>query len=275
MFDAKKHGPWAVIAGASEGVGAAFAQKLGRAGLNLVLIARKAEALEALAAEIRASCGVEVRPLPMDLTAPDMLERIRAVTDDVEVGLLVYNAGANQGMDRYLDAPLEAALRVVRLNPVGQVSLTHHFGTKMVARGRGGIVLVGSLAGNAGATPLVAYCASKAFAQALAEGLWSELGPKGVDVVYIVVGAVDTPNRRRQLDPAAAARPDNFDDPNQVVFPPEEIAQAALDNLANGPVHVPGKLQGFYDQLVRLPRPEASKLMKRMLSGFRDVEAVH
>jgi short-subunit dehydrogenase len=272
LLDSKKYGPWAVIAGASEGVGAAFAHKLAAAGLNLVLIARKKEVLDELAGKVRGQSGVEVRTLPLDLTSADMLDRVRAVTDDVEVGLLVYNAGANQSMERFLDAPLESALRVLRLNPVGQTSLSHHFGTKMAARGHGGIILVGSLAGSAGATPLVAYCASKAYTQGLAEGLWSELKPKGVDVVYEVLGAVDTPNRARQAEPAGS-RPKDPDDPNQILFPPEEVAQGALDNLAKGPVHVPDKLQRFYDQLIGLPRDQASNLMKRMLSGFKDTDA--
>jgi short-subunit dehydrogenase len=274
VLDRQTYGPWAVIAGASEGVGASFAHKLAGAGLNLVLIARKPPALEALAQAVREKSGVEVRILPLDLTSPDMLDRVRAVTDELEVGLVVYNAGANQSMERFFDAPLESALRVVRLNPVGQVSLSHHFGTKMIQRRRGGIILVGSLAGSAGATPLAAYCASKSFTQGLAEGLWSELKPHGVDVVYVVLGAVDTPNRARQAEPAGS-RPKDPNDPNQIVFPPDEVAQGALDNLKNGPVHVPDKLAGFYGQLTTLPRAEASNLMKRMLSGFKDVEAAH
>jgi short-subunit dehydrogenase len=270
-----RYGPWAVIAGASEGVGAAFARKLAARGLNLVLIARKAETLQALAASIGEAHGVQVRTLPMDLTSTDMLEQIRAVTDDLEVGLLVYNAGANQSMLRYFDASLEQALRVVRLNPVGQVSLTHHFGLKMRERGRGGIVLVGSLAGAAGGSPLAAYCASKSFAQKLAEGLWSELKPRGVDVLYIVVGAVDTPNRQRQGASAkvSADRLPAEDDPNQMVFPPEEIAQEALDHLAEGPVHVPPRLERFYHDLSTMPRAQASELMRRMLGGYKEEEA--
>jgi short-subunit dehydrogenase len=143
------------------------------------------------------------------------------------VGLLVYNAGANQGMERFFDAPL------------------------------------------------VAYCASKAFTQGLGEGLWSELKPKGVDVAYIVVGAVDTPNRARQATAPDPSKPVDPDNPNNTVFPPEEIAQAALDELGRGPVCVPAKLVRFYDQLVSLPRDEASNLMKRMLSGFKETDPAH
>jgi short-subunit dehydrogenase len=154
---------------------------------------------------------------------------------------------------------------------VGQVSLCHHFGRKMVERGRGGIILVGSLAGGAGATPLVAYCASKSFTQALAEGLWSELKPRGVDVVYLVVGAVDTPNRLRQLDPSRAnsGLPPE-DDPNQMPFQPEEIAQVALDHLTDGPVCVPDRLAKIFDRLNATSRAEASEFMRAMFAGFKD-----
>ena len=198
MFDALKYGPWVVIAGASEGVGESFARKLGQAGLNLVLIARKQASLEQVAEQVRTESGVQVRTLPLDLTSSDVLERVCAITDDIEVGLLVYVAGANQSMERFFDAPLASALRVVRLNPIGQVTLSYHFGKKMSSRGRGGIILIGSLASSAGATPLVAYCASKAFTQNFAEGLWSELQPRGVDVLYVLLGATATPNRQRQ-----------------------------------------------------------------------------
>jgi short-subunit dehydrogenase len=273
MIDAKKYGPWAIVAGASEGVGASFARLLGAAALNLVLIARKQAVLEDVASQVRAASGVQVRILPVDLTSSDMLDRIRAVTDDIEVGLVVYNAGANQSMQRFFDGTLDNALRVVRLNPVGQVTLAHHFGKKMLARGRGGIILIGSLAGSAGGSPLAAYSGSKAFAQKFAEGLWSEGKPQGVDVLYIVLGAVDTPNRARQSLSDKAKRKDALkpeDDPNQMVFPPDEIAQAALDNIANGPVHVPERLNRFFHQLTTLPRAEASHLMSRMLRGFSD-----
>jgi uncharacterized protein len=268
MFDALQYGPWAVIAGASEGVGGSFARKLGQAGLNLVLIARKPASLEQVAQQVRTESGVQVRTLPLDLTSSDVLERICAITDDIEVGLLVYVAGANQSMERFFDAPLASALRVIRLNPIGQVSLSYHFGKKMSSRGRGGIILIGSLAGSAGATPLVAYCASKAFTQIFAEGLWSELQPRGVDVLYVVLGATATPNRERQSVRAEKGRSDLKDDPNKNVMYPDDVAQQSLECLPNGPVLVPKQLTAYFHQLTTLPRQEASELMRKMLSGF-------
>jgi uncharacterized protein len=268
MLDAKQYGPWAVIAGASEGVGESFARKLAQAGINLVLIARKQESLDGVAQRVKTARAVEVRTLALDLTSADLLERVRSVTDDIAVGLLVYVAGANQGMQRFFDAPLEWALRVVRLNPVGQITLTHHFGKKMAERKRGGIILIGSLAGYAGATPLVAYCASKAFTEVLAEGLWSELRPHGVDVLYMPLGAVATPNRARQINRADKGHSELEDDPNKHVMQPDDIAAESLASIKNGPLLVAKIVAPFHHQLSTLPRPEASELMRKMLGGF-------
>jgi short-subunit dehydrogenase len=145
----------------------------------------------------------------------------------------------------------------------------------MLARGRGGIILIGSLAGNAGGRPLAAYCGSKAFTQRFAEGIWSEMKPKGVDVLYVVVGAVATPNRARQGIANQKGPLDAKDDPNQIVATPEQTAQEALDNIANGPVFCPPQLVGFFDRLSTLPRAEAATLMTGMLTGFRDESPAH
>jgi uncharacterized protein len=268
MFDAQKYGPWAVIAGASEGVGESFAHRLGQAGINLVLIARKQASLEQVAQQVRAASAVQVRTLPLDLTSSDVLERVRTITDDIEVGLLVYVAGANQSMQRFFDGPLESALRVVRLNPIGQVSLAYHFGKQMSVRKRGGIILIGSLASGAGATPLVAYCASKAFTQVFAEGLWSELRPHGVDALYVVLGATATPNRERQSERPQKGRSELDDDPNKNVMQPDDVAEQSLESLPDGPILVPKQLAAYYRQLTTLPRREASELMRKMLGGF-------
>jgi short-subunit dehydrogenase len=259
-MNAAQYGPWAVIAGASEGVGEAFAHQLADAGINLVLIARNEQALDRVAEAVRAQNGVEVRVLSLDLTSPDMLALVRAATDDLEVGLVVYNAGASHGMGRFLDAPMEASLQLVRLNAVGQVSLAHHFGRGMAARGRGGILLIGSLAGNAGAATIVPYAAAKAFTQILAEGLWSELKPHGVDVLCVVLGATDTPAR---------ARLGMKDDPGQIVSSPEDVARESLAAIADGPVLVPTHLASACQHFCAAPRRQAAEEMTSMILGFK------
>jgi short-subunit dehydrogenase len=117
---------------------------------------------------------------------------------------------------------------------------------------------------------LVAYCASKAFTQNLAEGLWSELKPHNVDALYVVLGATATPNRQRQsaTERGKNARSDLKDDPNQNVMYPDDVAQQSLEALPEGPILVPKQIAAYYQELISLPRREASELMRKMLGGF-------
>jgi uncharacterized protein len=239
MVDASKYGPWAVIAGGSEGIGACIAMDLARDGINSVLVARKPEPLEQVAAEVRAATGVEVRTLALDLTAPDMLDRVRAATDDLDVGLLVYNAGASHRTGPYLDWPLEDVLRVIRLNVEGQAILSHHFGRRMARRGRGGIVLMGSLAGNAGSPSVVAYSGAKAFSQLFSEGFWWEAKQLGVDVLHVIVGQTRTPAMARL----------GLIYPEDESVPSQAVADVALANIANGPVVVMPQLREGFELL--------------------------
>jgi short-subunit dehydrogenase len=258
MITANKYGPWALVAGASEGMGEAFAHKLGEAGINLVMIARKKDLLDKTAADVRARSGVQTRTLALDLTSLDMLERIRNVTDDVDVGLLIYNAGSGDNMGFFLEAPIESSFKVMRLNPIGQVLLSHHFGKKMAARGRGGIILMGSVAGTAGAASAVTYSASKAFTQNFAEGLWAEMQPRGIDVVCVAVGATNTPAR---------AKLNLSDKPGSIVSEPDVLAQQSLDALTDGPVFVPKHLVEEFRLYSSLPRREAAEAKTAKMLG--------
>jgi uncharacterized protein len=260
MIDDKSYGPWAVIAGASEGVGASFAHRLGKAGINLVLVARQGHLLEQVAHDVKAEYSVQVQILPLDLTRPDVLDRIREVTDGVDVGLLVLNAAASTGMGTFLGASLDGVLGALRLGPMGQTSLAYHFGRKMVARKRGGIIFIGSLAGNAGAATTVLYSAAKAFAQIFAEGLWSELKPLGVDVLYAVLGATRTPARERV---------GIKDSPEQFVAEPDDVARECLENIANGPVLVPAHLKEAFQMFSGMPRRQAAETMTNLLLSFQ------
>lgn len=249
-IDSGKYGPWAVVAGGSEGIGACIALALARAGIHIVLVARKVAPLEEVASGIRAETGVEVRTLVLDLTADDMLDRIRAVTDDIDVGLLIYNAGAAHCTGAFLDAPLEDALRIVRLNAVGQTVLAHHFGQRLSERGRGGIVIIGSMAGNAGSPSVVTYAGAKAFSQIFAEGLWWEMKQRGVDVLHMVVGPTATP--------AMARLGITYDQGGAVTS--EEVAHHTLENLANGPVFVMPELREGFQMLTTIDRRGATEM---------------
>ncbi|MCB2059751.1 MAG: SDR family NAD(P)-dependent oxidoreductase [Novosphingobium sp.] len=234
-IDRGKYGPWAVIPGGSEGIGACIARELAGSGINSVLIARKPEPLEQVAQEVR-NLGAEARTLSLDMTAPDMLDRIREVTDDIEVGLLVYNAGASLRTGPFIEWSLEDVNQVIRLNVVGQTTLAHHFGRRMADRGKGGIVLMGSLAGVAGSPSVITYSGAKAFSQIFSEGLWWELKQHGVDVLHVVVGSTNTPAMERLG--IVYKRGEGVES--------EWVAKLTLENIANGPVFVmPEMAEGF------------------------------
>jgi short-subunit dehydrogenase len=228
---AQKYGPWAVIAGASEGIGASLADQLASRGLDLVLIARNGALLEQVAAGVRERHGVQARALVQDLTDPDVGARVADATDGLDVGLLVYNAGASDRTTTFLENEIDYSLKQIKLDCIGPIALAHHFGHAMRERGRGGIVLVASLACLAGSATLAMYSAVKAFQHNFAEGLWAELRPHGVDVCCTPLGMTYTPAFQRmgiEYDPAAHMLS-------------EDVAREIIENIGDGPVHVVGE----------------------------------
>jgi uncharacterized protein len=251
-MDYGQYGPWAFIAGGSEGVGASFARKLAAKGVNLVLAARKPEPLAGLADEIQRQNAVAVRTLALDLTSPDMLARIKVATDDIEVGLLIYNAGADSTIAEFHDRDLADAERKIALNVMGPTRLAHHFGSGMRQRRRGGILIVGSLAAYAGNPRTAMYAGVKAFECIFAEGLWYELKPYNVHVLALMLSVTRTP--------AIARMGLRFDVPGFLAAEPDDVAQEGLDHLAQGPVwHAAGN-EAVAQHLRSLPRTEAVAL---------------
>ncbi|UOG20753.1 SDR family NAD(P)-dependent oxidoreductase [Gordonia amicalis] len=229
-FDPKRYGPWAVIAGGSEGVGASFAHQLADAGINVVLIARKPGPLEETAEEVRAR-GVQALTLSADLTDPSVIDEIISVTDDLDVGLFIYNAGANTYGNDFVEGDLERFQTVIDLNITAQLALVHHFGARLRARGSGGLLLVGSTSGYLGGKHLSIYGAVKAFGRVFAESLWLELRDHGVDVLELVLGVTRTPAMERAGM--------NLGGPLKA-SEPEDVAREGLEHLADGPVWVAG-----------------------------------
>ncbi|MGH3417597.1 MAG: SDR family NAD(P)-dependent oxidoreductase [Actinocrinis sp.] len=247
MIDSATYGPWAVIAGGSEGVGASFAHQLADAGINLVLIARKPGPLAETANAVRAT-GVEVRTMELDLLGKDAIPTIREATADLEVGLLIFNAGANSYGHDFAAGELDRVRGVIDLNITAQLALAHHFATPMVERGRGGIMLVGSLAGYLGQAEISVYSGAKAFSRVFAEGLWLELREHGVHVLELVLGVTRTPAMRR-----AGL---NFDIPGLNVAEPDDVAREGLTHLAEGPVWIAGGNQRTAEKRSGFPRAD-------------------
>ena len=225
---AARYGKWALVAGASEGLGAAFARQLAARGLSVVLVARRAELLTSLAEEIRAT-GVEALTVALDLAAPDLEAQLARATAGLEVGLVVYNA-AYSLIGEFVTQDLASKLRVVDVNCRGPIVVAHSFGLPMAERGRGGIILMSSLAGTQGSPHISTYAASKAFNLVLGEGLWDELRARGVDVLTCRAGATRTPNY-------VASKPRSAGAP---VMEPEAVAAEALAALGKKPSMIPG-----------------------------------
>lgn len=185
----KKYGPWAVVTGASEGIGAAFAEELASKGLNLVLVARRQDRLCALADSLQSRFNVEVRIAPTDLG--DMLEANRMLksTAELDVGLLVAAAGFGSSGPALLTNDLAEAEQI-EVNCTAVLLQTLHFGRRFAARGRGGLILLGSLLGFQGAPYSANYAATKAYVQSLAEGIGEELKSSGVDVLSVAPGPI-------------------------------------------------------------------------------------
>ena len=249
----QRYGPWALVAGASAGLGEAFARALATRGLHLLLLARRAEALQALATDLRARHGVEVRVEAADVGCADLGERVARLAAGVEVGLLVYNA-AHSVIGPFLDNALEAQLRVIDVNCRGPLTLAHLLGRPMAQRGRGGLILMTSLAASQGGPLLASYAASKAFNLVLAEGLWAELGAQGVDVLACRAGATRTPGYVSS-QPKKSIR----------LMEATDVVEQALSALGRGPSVVPGafnRLAAFL--MVRLfPKRTAIRVMGR------------
>ncbi|OBK53157.1 SDR family NAD(P)-dependent oxidoreductase [Mycobacterium sp. 1081908.1] len=247
MTFATKYGPWALVAGASDGLGAAFAAGLAQRGVNVVLLARRQSALDAVAAEIHSKHAVETRPLAIDLAQPGAASAIAAATSDLEIGFLVYCAGADPNYEPFLANPIEAAEAMVQRNCMVPMQLCHHFAPAMVERGSGGIVIFGSGAGLAGGSNMVAYGASKAFDMVFAEALWAELHDKGVDVVGLILGKTDTPALRRlEHRRGQIGSPDDTPPGSATV---DDVIAEAFENLTNGPTWFVGDAMRAAEQL--------------------------
>jgi len=193
MTFAERYGPWALIAGASEGTGASFARLLAERGLNLILIARRQQPLEQLAGALQADHGVRCVTATIDLSADDAARRMAELAGGREVGLLILNAGADPNGAMFLDGEIAAWDSLAMRNVLCVMRACHHFAGPMRRRGRGGIIIVGSGACYGGLPGIAVYAASKAFDLVFGEALWAELRDHGVDVLSYVLGRTDTP----------------------------------------------------------------------------------
>jgi short-subunit dehydrogenase len=254
-----RFGPWALVTGASSGIGYAFARQLAARGLNLVITARRLRLLEAFAGELRHRYGVQVQAIGLDLARPDFLDPLIDACAGKDVGLVVSNAGFGLKGEHHT-LVRERLSAMLAVNCHAPLLLAHAFAPGLIARGRGGLIFTGSIEGFLGFPFSSGYAATKAFVTVLGEGLWGELRSRGVDVMVLSPGATDTDAPTLQgVDKGRIVGP---------MMAPEAVAAQALARLGRAPVFIPGWFNRMVMRLLRaLPRRLSVRLAGK---GIRD-----
>lgn len=258
MNRAQKYGPWAVITGASDGIGRALVERVAAEGLNVVLVARRDAALRQLAEAVHRGSNVQTRFVAVDLSTPDGPAALIDAVADLDVGLAVLAAGFG-GAGLFAESSPSAEAEMVAVNVSAVAQLAQHFAHHMTARQRGGIVMFGSLLGWQGVPGQANYAATKAYVQALGEGLRPELKAHGVDVLCVAPGPVHSGFADRAGMTMASATS------------PEVVASSVLAALGRRTTVVPGLQGKFLTASVKmLPRPARSAILGRVMESMRN-----
>lgn len=234
--DFADYGPWALVLGASEGVGSAFAEAIAQRGINVVLVARRQPVLAQVADDIEQRFAVDSRVLTMDLSLPNAMQQLTDAVDDLDIGLVVNCAGGDPVHDEFLNRDIASDEAMLFRNCTLLMRVCHYFGNQMVARGRGGLIILSSGAAVAGAPGLATYAGSKAFDLLFAESLWSELQPKGVDVLCLMLADTDTPTLRRIM--VKRGKIASTEQAPKGATPAAQVAEEGLRYLRRGPTRV-------------------------------------
>jgi len=259
MIFIERYGPWALVTGASAGIGKEFAVQLADMGLNLVLLARRKQRLEDLAHQLESRNKIQTKTIVADLAQLDFLPHVVAKTQSMEIGLLVNNAGFGVA-GRFLDHELEKELALLDVNCRAPLMLTHVFGSQMAKRNRGGIIFVSSVSGYI-ATPFAStYAASKVYELFLTEALGYEFAKEGVDMLALCPGSTATEfHQIAGLQPVAG----------MAVQP---VVQSALKQLGKKRVAIPGWYNRIIVWLLKLmprsiPVSMAGRVMEKRIAS--------
>ena len=265
-----RYGGWVFVAGASAGLGAAFARESARLGFDVVLLARRADALEETAASIRAEFGVATRCIVADLARDDIADVVAAQTADLDVGVLIYNAAAEL-YGPFLSLDHDVHRTNIAVNCFTPTVFAEHFGARMRERGRGAIAIVSSLAALQGARYLTIYAASKAYELILAEGLWEEFGDFGVDALAYVVGATSSTSWHGAA-PSAYAEAEKLSALQARILQPatpEEVAARLFSVLHLGPRQYSNLVdEAAAEDAATKPRAEVVQAMAAVTVGL-------
>ncbi len=241
----QKYGPWGIVLGGSEGIGACFAEKLASEGINVIIVARRVEPLEKEAKLLKEQYGVEVKTLSLDLSSTEAFAKIKSFTQNIEIGFLAYNACV-PSLGSYLDISEERHEAVLAVNSVLVHRVTYYFSKLMRERQRGGILLVSSMACLNGSPYNAQYAATKAYIRNLGESLWYELKEFNIDVNALIVSQVSTPAFIRSGSTGSSK--------NGSILTPQECSDEAFNALGKHPSWITGRknrmLAWFMDNML-------------------------
>jgi len=263
-----RYGGYAIVVGASAGIGEALAREIASRGVNLVLVARRREKLEVLARDLKEEFGVEARSVPLDLLADDAIDRLVAGVANLEIGLLVINAAAVLA-GGFLKNSYDRESDLVKLNTLMPARIVHRIGNQIKLRGHGGILFVSSLAGNSPTPYQASYAATKAYLSSFGQALAFELATDGIDVSVVAPGATDTEGLK------ATANIDYSKMKGLSFMSPADVSKAALDNLGRRTYIVPGaknRMSAFILSL--LPRGVAVRTVGKITAAAMDPAAL-
>jgi short-subunit dehydrogenase len=251
----QKYGSLALVAGASEGLGAAYASYLASEGIDLILVARRKEPLELLANSLKDTYKVKIECLSCDLANSTATQEIKAAVGSRKIDILVYNA-AIPHIGAFENNPVGSNNQMAQANMVTPMNLVQLFGAEMLERKKGAVIMMASLAGFQGSGFLTVYAATKAFDRVLAEGLWYEWKDRGVDVIACCAGATATPNFIKTKPEKAS-----FFAPR--VQEPEEVVKECFQQLGKTPSFITGRGNKFASFIMQrlLPRQLAITIM--------------
>jgi len=251
----QKYGHTAMVAGASEGIGAAFATYLAAQGMDLVLIARRPQLLEDLAELLERTYKVNVMCISCDLSDKDATKQILEELKGQEINMLIYNAALSY-IGPFIKNSAEKHAQIAQVNMITILDMLHVFADNMLIKKKGAIILMASLAGFQGSGYLSVYAATKAFIRILAESLWYEWKNSGVDIMACCAGATATPNFEN-TNPEKSG----FFAPR--VLNPQEVPDECIKQLGKRPSFIIGRgnrIASFIMQKI-LPRKIAINIM--------------
>ena len=259
--DSTRFGPWALVTGASSGIGKEFARQIAASGINVVLVARREALLAELGRAITQEFDVQYRALAMDLSQEGFIAGLADATDDIDIGLVVSNAGTgNPGEFLKLDRQL--LQKTLRLSTMAHLDIAHHFGAKLAERRRGGLILIGSMGAEIGVPFMANDGGAKAYVHSLGEALHYEFKPRGVYVTVVPPPLTNT-----------AVLPKLGFDPRTMPMKPLSVEQCVYEGLnalrENRSRIIPGRLNRFMDAFVPtfVKRTMTAKMLAKALAS--------